>query len=314
MTSIQRRKAVNPVARAEALRVSGLIPHMQPCTSFSSERGEALAWLGSMHDGTLHAAADLMAFTSQASDRVEASALSLPLLNTQATDAPKRPLSCLYENLSPHFLPLDLNSNQNLQDQSQQSGATCRLQSLQQSDISQSASQHILQSKLSLSQPADAQRGGTLAGEVAGTVSVSHADGLPAVERYSRMIATVLQPHQESRLLHSGSKRDAHTAGVAVPAAISTSSGLSVSGSSGIVATSVAAGSGSQQQLSQLGGSPVKKQRVRTVYTAEHACQGQAARLQGLQSGTNNRLLLRSRLGGIGIILLYVTQVGLRCM
>lgn len=367
LCSIQRRIAVNPAARAEALRAYGLVPQQQPYTSLPSDGSKALAWSGSMHDysGTLNAAADLIAFTAQASGRADPRTSQEPMrphiLDTQNTDSPG--YSHPHPHLSPHFPPLDVKSSQHLHVQSAspctvsvsasspnpsqhphaQSASPCtvsistanpkpsqhpHVESVSPCTVSiptsnPKSSQHpqeqTVQAETVHPQPStvhhfsapqlvsrDASDSNPQELTVqAGTVRPQPSTGphfsgvsspklisgaspdssLTAVERYSRMVATVLQPGQQSEMLQSGSKRHAPDVGVSATTAMPTSSGPSISGSGLVVIDSVASGSGNEHQASQQEGSPVKKPRPSSLDLARAPSNGQIAHLNTVPSG-----------------------------
>ncbi|KAL0027849.1 hypothetical protein WJX77_010453 [Trebouxia sp. C0004] len=255
LIGIQRRKAVNPAARAEALRAIGFIPK-QPCGLYPSEGQDASAWHGSMHDynGTLHAAADLMAFTSQASGRLDQSLLP-HAVRAQASAAPAQ---CLpQDGLPPHFLPLDLNVKHPIaQDKSNVQGTGSALHLPGVSHMSDPSSPGPSHPKHSLEQHEAPQQ--AVAADQAASGALS--DGMPAVERYSRMIASVMQPAQQSQPCSPTRKRLVEEAGMSGRPPLS--SGPTTSSSSHVAGSTVVSVSANlQQQLPLKDNSPVKRQR-----------------------------------------------------
>lgn len=209
-----------------------------------------------MHDynGTLHAAADLMAFTSQASGRLDQSILP-HAMRAQESAAPAH---CLpQDGLSPHFLPLDLNVKHPIaQDRSNVQGRGSALQPPGASHMSDPSSPGPSHPKHSLEQLEAPQQA------VAANQAVSGAlpEGLPAVERYSRMIATVLQPAQQSQPCSPTRKRLAEEAGMSGRPPVS--SGPTTSSSSHVAGSTVMSVSANlQQPVPHQDSSPVKRQR-----------------------------------------------------
>ena len=209
-----------------------------------------------MHDynGTLHAAADLMAFTSQASGRLDQSILP-HAMRAQASAAPAH---CLpQDSLSPHFLPLDLNVKHPIaQDKSKVQGTGSALHPPGASHMSDPPSCGPSHPKHSLDQHEAPHQAVPPNQPVSGALP----DGMPAVERYSRMIASVMQPAQHSQPRSPIRKRLAEEAGMSgrppVFAGPTTSSSSRVAGSTVMSVTADL-----QQQVPHLDNSPVKRQR-----------------------------------------------------
>ena len=209
-----------------------------------------------MHDynGTLHAAADLMAFTSQASGRLDQSILS-HAMRAQGSAAPAHCLS--QHGLSAHFLPLDLNVKHPIaQDKSNVQGTGSALHPPDASHMSDPPSPGPSHPKRSLEQHEASQQA------VAANQAVSGAlpDDMPAVERYSRMIASVLQPAQQSQPRSPTRKRLAEEAGMSGRPPVS--AGPTISSSSHVAGSTVMSVTADlQQQVPCQDSSPVKRQR-----------------------------------------------------
>ncbi len=209
-----------------------------------------------MHDynGTLHAAADLMAFTSQASGRLDQSILP-HAMRAQASAAPAH---CLpQDGLSPHFLPLDLNVKHPIaQDKSKVQGTGSALHPPGASHMSDPPSPGPSHQKHSLEQHEAPHQAVPPNQAVSGALP----NGMPAVERYSRMIASVMQPAQQSQPCSPTRKRLAEEAGMSgrppVSAGPTTSTSSRVAGSTVMSVTADL-----QQQVPHVENSPVKRQR-----------------------------------------------------
>ena len=209
-----------------------------------------------MHDynGTLHAAADLMAFTSQASGRLDQSILP-HAMRAQASAAAAH---CLpQDGLSPHFLPLDLSVKHPIaQDKSKVQGTGNALHPPGASHRSDPPSCAPSHPKHSLEQHETPYQ----AAPPNQAVSQALPEGMPAVDRYSRMIASVMQPAQQSQPRSPTRKRLAEEAGMSgrppVSAGPTTSTSSRVAGSTVMSVTADL-----QQQVPHLDNSPVKRQR-----------------------------------------------------
>lgn len=135
------------------------------------------------YSGPMHAAAaDLMAFTGHPSSVLHhpsSALLSSPLDPSSVKSETLQGLNppvCYHESLPTHFLPLNLEIAKQPSDQS---------------DICQPASGLLLHAQTRADSPKSAH--GPDDGTQPGTWVERPPDGLPAVERYSKMVANVLQ-------------------------------------------------------------------------------------------------------------------------